>query len=244
MVASSNYDQGLAARVLGWAVPSLQGRGTVIMHRVLVGAVVVCAALSAGLSACEPTDDVALWHMDETSGSVMYDAAGDNDGQLSSVELGEPGLSGNAYRFTGDSKVTVPSSDELNAGSADLTVTISLNSTATPDHGDWDLIRKGKADAGGGLFKMEYMPNGQAYCGFKGSKSASIQEGPALDDGDWHTVQCTKTSSQIKLVVDGETFSKSATVGSITNSEPVIIGSHGGSEFFEGLLDEASIRFD
>ena len=58
------------------------------MHRVLVGAVAVCAALTAGLTACEPNDIVALWHMDETSGSVMHDAAGDNDGQLSSVRVG------------------------------------------------------------------------------------------------------------------------------------------------------------
>ena len=73
------------------------------------------------------------------------------------------------------------------------------------------------------------MPNGQAFCGFKGSKrSADIQAGPALDDGRWHTVQCVKTSSRITLVVDGRAFSKSVTVGSITNSEPLIIGSHGG----------------
>ena len=133
-----------AARVLGWAVPSLQGRGTLITSSP-VGAVVVCAALTAGLTACVPNDIVALWHMDETSGSVMHDAVGDNDGQLSSVQLGEPGLFGTAYGFTGNSKVTVPSSDALNAGSADLTVTIALKATETPDSHDWDLIRKGKA---------------------------------------------------------------------------------------------------
>ena len=214
-------------------------------HRTVMVAVAVCAALTAGMTACVPNDIVALWHMDETSGSVMHDAVGDNDGNLSAVQVGEPGLFGSAYRFTGNSKVTVPSADELNAGSADLTVTIALNATETPDSNDWDLIRKGKASAGGGLWKVEYMPNGQAFCGFKGSRnSADIQAGPALDDGDWHTVQCVKTSSQIKLVVDGRTFSKSATVGSITNGEPVIIGSHGNSEFFKGLLDEANIRLD
>jgi concanavalin A-like lectin/glucanase superfamily protein len=214
-------------------------------HRTVALTVAVCVVLTAGLTGCVPNDIVALWHMDETSGSIMHDAVGDNDGKLSSVQVGEPGLFGSAYEFTGNSMATVPSSDALNAGSADLTVTIALKATETPDSNDWDLIRKGRASAGGGLWKVEYMPNGQAFCGFKGSKkSADIQAGPALDDGDWHTVQCVKTSSAIKLVVDGRTFSKSVTVGSITNGQPVIIGSHGESEFFEGLLDEANIRFD
>ena len=51
-----------------------------------------------------------------------------------------------------------------------------------------------------------------------------------------------KTSSAIKVVVDGQTFSKSANVGSISNTEPVVIGARPGSEFFDGSLDEASIQ--
>src|SRR3954465_15052758 len=121
------------------------------MHRLVTVAAVACAALAAGLTGCEPTTDiVALWHMDERSGSVMRDAIGNNDGALSSVRLGQPGLFGTAYGFTGRSKATVPSSAALNAGSGDMTVTIALNSTETPGSHDWDLIRKGKADASGG----------------------------------------------------------------------------------------------
>ena len=112
---------------------------------------------------------------------------------------------------------------------------------ATPD---WDLIRKGKYTTTGGEFKMEYQPSGQASCGFKGSSSYSeLITGPALNDGKWHTVQCVKTSSAIKLIVDGQTFSKSATVGAIANTDPVLIGAHSsGSEVFNGSLDEASIQ--
>ena len=39
------------------------------------------------MTACVPNDIVALWHMDETSGSVMHDAVGDNDGNLSAVQV-------------------------------------------------------------------------------------------------------------------------------------------------------------
>ncbi len=90
---------------------------------------------------------------------------------------------------------------------------------------------------------MEYQPTGQASCGFKGSTAYSeLIAGPALNDGQWHTVQCVKTASEIKVVVDGQEFSRTATIGTIANTDPVPIGARPGSEFFKGSLDEASIQ--
>jgi hypothetical protein len=201
---------------------------------------VSCVALVLVLSGCQ----VALWHMDELSGSVMHDSIAGHDGSLHSVALGQPGYLGTAFGFNGSSSYgSVPSSSDLNPGSSDITVTIHLKTTSAPAAPDWDLIRKGKYTTGGGEFKMEYQPSGQASCGFKGSSGYSeLMAGPALDDDDWHTVQCVKTSSAIKVVVDGQTFSKSATIGSIANDEPVVIGARPGSEYFNGSLDEASIQ--
>ena len=94
-----------------------------------------------------------------------------------------------------------------------------------------------------GDYKIEYQPTGQASCGFLGSAgSAEIIAGPALNDGRWHTVQCVKTATSIRLVVDGQTFSKRARIGSISNHAPLVIGSRPGSEFFVGSLDEAYVQ--
>jgi hypothetical protein len=187
---------------------------------------------------------VALWHMDEISGSVMKDSTGSHDGTLHSVQLGQPGFSGTAYGFNGSSSyVSVPSASDLNPGSADATITIRLKATAVPATPDWDLIRKGLYTTAGGEFKMEYQPSGQASCGFKGSSSyAELMAGPALNDGQWHTVQCVKTSTAIKVVIDGQTFSKGATIGTISNTDSVPVGARPGSEYFKGSLDEASIQ--
>ena len=187
---------------------------------------------------------VALWHMDETSGSVMHDSIAGHDGTLFSVALGQPGFLGTAFGFNGTSSyVSVPSASDLNPGSSDITITIHLKTTSAPTTADWDLIRKGKSTTIGGQFKMEFQPSGQASCGFKGSVDHSeLIAGPALNDGEWHTVQCVKTTSSIKVVVDGQTFSKAANLGSIANTAPVVIGAHPGSEFFNGSLDEASIQ--
>jgi hypothetical protein len=186
----------------------------------------------------------ALWHMDETSGTVMHDAVGNHTGTLTSVALGQSGYLGTAFGFNGSSSyVSVPSASDLNPGNANITITIHMKTTSAPATPDWDLIRKGKYTSPGGEFKMEYQPSGQASCGFNGSASYSeLAAGPALDDGKWHTVQCVKTASAIKVVVDGQTFSQAATIGSIANTDPIVIGAHPGSEFFTGSLDEASIQ--
>jgi concanavalin A-like lectin/glucanase superfamily protein len=205
-------------------------------------------ATSAGTALVPPPPPtggvVALWHMDETSGTVMSDAVGGHNGTLSGVAVGvTPGFAGTAYRFSGSSFVSVPSAAALNPGAANITVTIHLKTTSTPATPDWDLIRKGLFTTVGGEFKVEYQPSGQASCGFAGSGGSNeLITGPALNDGAWHTVQCTKTPSSISLVVDGRTFSQAGAVGSISNDAPVVVGARPGSEFFQGSLDEASIR--
>ena len=188
---------------------------------------------------------VALWHMDETSGTTMFDSVGQNNGTLNSVTLGQPGFSGFAYGFDGSSSyASAPSADSMNPGSANFSFTILLQTTGTPPPPpiDWDLIRKGDFTSPGGEYKMEFQQSGRASCGFKGSTSyAELVAGPALNDGHWHTITCVKTSSDIELIVDGQTYTTAATIGSISNTGPVVIGSHPGADWYQGSLDEATI---
>lgn len=216
------------------------------MHRarVLTAAVLLAVATlgSAAPARAAPTL-VARWKMDETSGTVMRDSVAGHNGTLHSVVVGRPGFKGTAYGFTGSSYVSVPSTGDLNPGSANITISMHLNATRVPASPDWDLIRKGLYDTSGGEFKMEYQPSGQASCGFKGSAGYSeLIAGPALNNGQWHVVRCVKTSSTIQLFVDGQTFSQAASVGSIANSESVVVGARPGSDFFNGSLDQASIH--
>ena len=191
-----------------------------------------------------PAGLVARWPMDETTGTTMHDSVGTHNGTLQNVALGAPGFSGKAYTMNGTSStVLVPNAADLNAGSKTLTVTIMMKATAVPATPDWDLIRKGVFTTAGGEFKVEYQPSGQGTCGFNTSTNyAELTAGPALNDGQWHTVQCVKTATNIQLIVDGAKFTKTASLGTISNTVQVVVGSHPGSEFFRGLLDEASIQ--
>jgi hypothetical protein len=189
---------------------------------------------------------VALWHMDETSGSTMFDSMNSHDGSLHSVALGLPGSSGLAYGFNGSSSyVAVPTASDLNPSASNITITIHIDTTGSPPPppADWDLIRKGLYTTSGGEFKMEFQQTGKASCGFAGSSNyAELTAGPAINDGQWHTIQCVKTASAIELIVDGTTFSQAADIGSIANTEDVVIGARPGSDWYSGSLDEASIQ--
>jgi PKD repeat protein len=208
-------------------------------------AVVLLGGVSVPKADAQPLV-VALWHMDESAGTVMFDSVGGHNGTLHSVQTGLPGVSGTAYGFNGSSSyVSVPSASDLNPGSSDLTFAINVQTTGTPPPlpADWDLIRKGDYNTAGGEYKMEFVQSGQASCGFKGSANyAEIIAGPAINDGQWHSIQCVKTSSAIQVVVDGQTFSQAANIGSIANTAPITIGSHPGSDWYRGSLDEASIQ--
>jgi Concanavalin A-like lectin/glucanases superfamily len=189
---------------------------------------------------------VALWHMDETAGTTMYDSIAGHNGTLYHIQLGLPGDLNYGYGFNGSSSyVSVPTANNLNPGSSTVRYTIHLSTSGTPPPppADWDVFRKGLYTTTGGEVKMEFQQSGQASCGFKGSAGYSeLIAGPKINNGSWHTVQCVKTSSAIKLIVDGVAYSQSANVGSIANTASVVVGARPGSDWYSGTLDEASIQ--
>ena len=181
-----------------------------------------------------------FWHMNETAGRSMKDATGDHPGTLHGVDQKHDGFDGTSYAFDGRSAyVSIPTADDLNARSRDVHISFTLRTASVPDKPDYDLFRKGEAP--GQEYKVELQPNGQVSCHFAGSRGAvTVQDGPDVHDGKWHTVSCDKLSGQVVLSVDGERYSKSKSVGSISNRFPIIIGAYPRGDFYEGVLDEVS----
>jgi len=208
-----------------------------IVAATVLGTVVAQADIAAASTV------VALWHMNETSGTTMVDSSGHhNNGGLHNVTLGVSGFSGKAYSFNGTSSyVSVPSSASLNPGSANITISFYLTTTSLPKSGDYDLVRKGAYPAQN--YKVELLPTGQIMCTFQGSSSRhNATGGSGLNNGAWHHIQCIKTASQIKTVIDGTVrATTNAPVGSISNTSTAYLGAHPGSDWYKGKLDEVSI---
>jgi hypothetical protein len=222
------------------------------MRALVAGALAVVVVVLGSSAASGASAPVAVWHLDETSGSWAFDAVGGHDGAIHNVTLGVPGFLGKAFRFNGKSSyVDVPSSPALNPGTAPIQFTVHVRYTVTPPKGtttDYDILRKGTSSDSAQFYKAEIRPDNRAVCRFVGSKTSTsgilIHTGPTLNDGRWHTITCKKTSTSISLVVDGKTFTKAGTVGSISNTGPLTLGAKPGksfSDFYNGDLDEVSV---
>jgi len=220
--------------------------------QLILAGVVVAALLVTGLPAgAAPAGH--SWSMNEAAGTgTMFDAGSPaTDGNWLHIQAGVPGSAGTAYRFDGTSRVTVPDDASLDPGTDRFTVTIHVNFTRMPtdaDGGDYDLIRKGLGATSGGYWKLEIYPDDGAtkatgLCQMKGSAGhVKITGAPiSLNDGAWHTLSCTRTSSDVTLTVDGTNYRKSVTIGSIANSDPLTIGADKTQDdVYTGDMDEVS----
>jgi Concanavalin A-like lectin/glucanases superfamily len=128
--------------------------------------------------------------------------------------------------------------------------------TTTHDCDPWDLAgrhadqppltpEQGTIHNNAENYKVELLASGAIQCTFQGSASRhNATGGSGLNNGVWHHVQCIKTSSQIKTVVDGKVVgTTTGAVGSISNTSGLDIGAHPGSDWYHGGLDEVSIAF-
>jgi hypothetical protein len=216
---------------------------------VVTGANVAAATTSASkpsrvVTSALPAFSGGLWHMDETTGSTMFDSVGTADGKLKGVKAGAAGVLGGAYSFNGHSQVTV-GSKSLNPGTSPFSLTVHVNFKQKPSTavGDYDLMRKGMSATSGGDYKMEILGGGNAFCYFRGSAgSAEVSGGGNLADGQWHTITCAKQDSKVILTVDGKTYSSSGKVGSLSNSASLLLGAQGGNiDPYTGLMDEVDL---
>ncbi len=184
--------------------------------------------------------------MDEKAGSTtMVDSSGfGNNGTLHNVTAGVAGHVGTAYKFGGSSVksyVEVPNSSSLNPGSSPISISFWLKTTHLPSSGDFDLVRKGASPTE--YYKVELVKTNQIACSFHGSlKTSNATGGSSLANGAWHHVVCAENSTAITLTIDGKVVKTTKVdVGSISTTIPVEIGAHPTFDFYNGVLDDASI---
>jgi len=199
----------------------------------------LCAASVAAIQpAASAAGFGAHWALNEKSGPVTDSSGNHNDGTVH----GGVTRTGSKYDFDGTSGyISVPNSASLNPGAAAFQFTVRFSLDGNPPQGDYDIVRKGLAGTKGGDYKMEVLSSGKALCLFRGTNGVSVTGGSNLGTGT-HTVKCVKTSSAVKLIVDGSTkASKSAAAGPISNTSSVFLGAKPGDDWTKGLVDFITI---
>ncbi len=191
----------------------------------------------------------ADWQMNETDGQMLDSSGNANNGTPTDVLQ-----TGSTYVFNGStSHVLVPDADSLDPQANDITLTASVivNGTSLDDD-SYDVVRKGLVTTAGGDYKMEIKrikadPTiGKLHCFFRGSL-ASVHKVANRDivDGNWHTLQCVKTSTSVVARVDGRSFTKLGSAGSIANASGIMVGGKQVTptpdDMFDGSMDFVSI---
>ena len=158
---------------------------------------------------------VAIWQMNEAAGSqVMVDSSGNGlDGVIGANVQEGTALSGGGtgYRFPylrpntppsdPEHLAVVPHSNALNPGTGDYAIEFRMRTT----HSFGNVVQKGQAGSKGGYWKFE-QPKGKIVCLFRGSAGSSAAGAGAtvrVNDGNWHTVRCERTSSMVTMIIDG-----------------------------------------
>jgi hypothetical protein len=136
----------------------------------------------------------------------------------------------------------------------DITLRASVRVTNKPmDDDSYDIVRKGLSSTPGGEYKMEIKRTsdpavGKLHCLFKGSGGkVNRMAMPDIVDGQWHTLECIKTStSVVARVDDGKSYTKTGSAGSISNSKEILVGAKKTNpefdDMFDGSMDFVSIE--
>jgi Concanavalin A-like lectin/glucanases superfamily len=204
--------------------------------------------LAAAFPAAAAAATVGHWKLDETSGNTVIDSSGSgNNGTSQNMNLGLDGFTGNtgdrAYGYNGtSSRITVPGSDSLVAGTKDVTISFYFHSTAHAGNGsqDWDMVKKGGYKVE--IYKQKKKE--QARCVFIGTNGKiAFQDGPVLTNGQWHHVVCARTGNTATLTVDGVSFPpRTGSLGTLKKGQELTIGwGSDGTDFFDGTLDDVEI---
>jgi hypothetical protein len=191
----------------------------------------------------------ADWQMNETSGQMIDSSGNNNDGTPTDVVQ-----TGMHYVFNGStSHVAIPDNDSLDPGTKDITLKASVMVPNAPmDDDSYDVVRKGLSTTAGGDYKMEIKRTadptiGRLHCLFKGSggRVNKVARGDIVD-GEWHTLECIKTSNSVVARVDGgKSYTKTGSAGSITNPTEVLVGAKRTNPFddvFDGSMDYVTIE--
>jgi len=201
----------------------------------------------------EQTTAVAYWPLNETSGSIAYDAVGSVDGTLHNMDSSDwvSGYIGGALDFDGSNDyVSMARSSVIETGNAS---THQLSASAWIKH---DLTSPptiftaivGTGD--GGWFIGSFPNENKLYfaCWLENGGSgetAVITDNTPVFNGQWHHVAAVYDGSKAHLYVDGNHAEVSTIGGTVRNMSnlAVLLAENGGAtgRYWDGRIDDVKI---
>ena len=237
--------------LIEWSSPVLGDHAVSILAENSAGSDTQDYTLSITAVPVCPTDIIAYYPLDESSGTTYTDSIAANDAVCSGDGCPAPaaGIVNNAQSFDGvDDNISAPDIDSME-WTADSSFTVELWAQMDPgDSCDGNDVMIGR-DGSGNLHWWVGCLNGSNYVNFGLRDNSGVYQGTpgdtALNDGNWHHIVAIRNAAtdQNHLYVDGElqnTITYDYTSG-FAGTAPLSIGSLNSDYRFNGLLDEVAI---
>ena len=192
---------------------------------------------------------VSVWEFSESSGTVLTDLHGSNNGVNHNATVAQAGTINSSYLFhaTEGDYIEVPHSSSLDASSAvSLSCWVKFEDTGT----DQIAVAKPVSSSSHPSPYFAYCLMGWDYDASHVSPRFWIstengsfsKQGDPIETGIWHHLAGVYDGSQITLYVDGASYALSATGILNTYATPLRMGTNGGfGEFLNGNLDQVAV---
>ncbi|MBI2060075.1 MAG: SUMF1/EgtB/PvdO family nonheme iron enzyme [Nitrospirae bacterium] len=212
--------------------------------------IVEVTALPSGAAYECDENTLALYHLDETTGTVAFDACGERHGVRKEGEIDQDGVAGRSYFFDGaDDFLKIP--DALNPG-VESRFTIEAWFKLKCDCPGSGLTLVSKGGGSEGTFDLRVMENGQirfSMTPFDRSALSPVASVRTVHDDGWHHAAAAYDGRTLSLHLDGRLESSGAYHKTLGDSDfPLLIGASDSDEdgrpdarFFKGWIDEVRI---
>jgi hypothetical protein len=226
-----------------------------MMRKVNLGLVMLAVMVFLALPSFGQAGDpnlVAYWALDEGTGTVAYDSAGGNDGNLVGDPCWTSGQIGGALSFDG-------SGDYVDCGTGLVLAEVSVCAWVKTINDAGQLVFSKKGSSSGG-HEAYSLVTGDLYHGSVGTVLTRIKQAGSvnfidlkttkrIDDGQWHFIAMSYDGTVATLYIDGESKVTSAPGGPINYASETKKASIGATRstdgspagFFNGLIDEVMI---
>lgn len=172
-------------------------------------ALVLPGSAGAQVRAAAPTPVLTLELNEPAGATTAQDSSGYNhdgaigrhiktNGSYADWDRHPPG---EGIYYGAEHLIMVPDAPDgsLDPEAADFTVEFRMRTTDKFGN----ILQKGQARTWGGQVKFQ-QPKGYVSCMFKSPETrASIKSSIPTNDGEWHTIRCERTSTEVRLYVDG-----------------------------------------
>jgi hypothetical protein len=191
------------------------------------------------------TGNIGLWHMDETSGSIIDSSGNDNNGTVNGgVNYNEDGKLNKALGFNGiDGYVEIPNHASLNPTTAITTMAwVKWDIDPATSVHQWAAILNKNAD---NQYRLQHNQLNTGFeFGIRTSEGSRWATGSTIPQQDvWYFVVGTWDGSVVRLYVNGVLEGSANRGGTmLTSTSNVNIGRRTSNDrFFNGKIDEVAI---